>query len=397
MNTENELTQNTQETEADYEVNVGDIMHVFRNVKDAEGAPAKKLEDGWEVVETDSINPATGMPEVLLRNTADPDALRFVPERRLKEVQEIAEARHAAANLMAEDLRTIDASTEAMIQHETEISPERTREDFEEVGEVPVKQTVELSSEQAAAREYDIAQRVNGIKADSVNAIMSAVERNERKAGVIDTYQNHLDGLRYTVQDLSELAAKMNSPDFGGDRLRRDIMNIRDGLQSGAGRAIDLFQSAEVVDLLAGVSSMETALHNQELESTSEGKKLKDDPTNDDERNPLQSGLDLLATTRTEVQTELRDFKRVLTNFESVVRTGSNTIHGVSDGLDHIIQQSRVRHIGADEVMVLSQSLSQLFNSERQGPSYDVMREASGQFEPTKQKLLAIAQKIRSS
>ena len=164
-----------QERQAEgYEINLGDVLYVKRNLKDPEtgeylldenGKVQKKLEDGWEVIDTQYENPVTGRVEILLQNTANPDEAKPVPEWRLREVQEEAEeslASQAAARMIALEVKPdVKPSMEAdpiLEQFRNEISQdmgETATEEVVEVGEEILDEEISEDSHEASEEDAE--------------------------------------------------------------------------------------------------------------------------------------------------------------------------------------------------------------------------------------------------
>jgi hypothetical protein len=146
MSPEESLAQ--QEHETRFEINTGDVVFVSRNLKnedgtpqlDAEGKQSKALEDGWEVVDMTAINPTNGREGIMLRNTNDPDELKFYSFNQLADIQSRAE--HEIINRASSVASDMIKETGQISNESTEYETSSRDEAVEDLAEVAVEQVV---------------------------------------------------------------------------------------------------------------------------------------------------------------------------------------------------------------------------------------------------------------
>ena len=146
MSPEESLAQ--QEHETRFEINTGDVVFVSRNLKNEDGTPqlnaegkqSKALEDGWEVVDMTAINPTNGREGIMLRNTNDPDELKFYSFNQLADIQSRAE--HEIINRASSVASDMIKETGQISNESTEYETSSRDEAVEDLAEVAVEQVV---------------------------------------------------------------------------------------------------------------------------------------------------------------------------------------------------------------------------------------------------------------
>ncbi len=246
MNPETNQTPDSQERESPYEINPSDVVFVSRNLKNADGTPqlddegnqVKKLEDGWEVVTLNGINPTNGREGIMLRNTNDPDELKFYSERQVRDIQRRAEedimsrARSAAVDLVGNQLEvkaeTPDAASERHEVLVNEVGQDMGREATEEVVEVsdePVNQGEEMKP-QVAPEQLSESDQQSFVKA-------ALFEFQRRESYSADELQNGLSR-----------AARTYEESVGGTRGAMNAFSSLETMQSEITRAVNDYEDS---------------------------------------------------------------------------------------------------------------------------------------------------------
>lgn len=255
--------ETNNDTEQDhFTVNTGDVLFVNRNLKDEMGEYIRdengkvqtELEDGWEVIELNALDPRTSREAVLLQNTKNPNEMKFYSEEQLKVLQDRAErsiterAAQAAASMLGE----IDGKSQELANQEP-----ISREEAEKIGEEAVEAVDREESNQsrgaaeslgsiadimsgkhpsmkfdigAAQERYQREKESRLISESDLSAAESVMQGVTRRFGIVMAHQDP----RETVSERHNIEGSLVQESFAAlDRMKRGSDPLAVSLEEG--------------------------------------------------------------------------------------------------------------------------------------------------------------------
>ncbi len=279
-----------QETLDDFPIDNGDMLWVKKSVRDANGnrvldetgKPIKNLQDNWEVVDADYVDPRDQKHKVVLKNPNPTvnDELMLVDPWALRSIQQEAEDTLLQAAERARSMTQVDkpsAITETelseKVEHRSEIDPERLDAIEEDLAEKAVENTTEIA-------EGDV--DIDALNLQIAKGIAQQLEHNfDGNEQVVALYKAQIEKLNQDVTELQELKKYISEPGAFAQRAHTLVAKLFDNRYAiktiGEQQLGDIYRGIDTLRLDLG-EGVRDAPDDSELEETLKGIRADLDP-----------------------------------------------------------------------------------------------------------------------